>query len=59
MDISEQILNLEARRLRPSAQLGAQLGVQHRVLDNRGTALVSAASNMAVMPGRCAPTVCP
>lgn len=40
MYISEQLLNPSEDRLR----LSAQLGVQHVVLDNRGTALVSAAS---------------
>lgn len=40
MYISEQLLNPDARRLR----LSTQLGVQHVVLDNRGTALVSADS---------------
>ena len=38
MYISEQLLNPSERRLR----LSTQLGVQHVVLDNRGTALVSA-----------------
>jgi mannonate dehydratase len=40
MYISEQLLNPSEDRLR----LSAQLGVQHVVLDNRGTALVSAAT---------------
>jgi len=38
MYISEQLLNPDERRLR----LSAQLGVQHVVIDNRGTDLVSA-----------------
>ncbi|OZI31472.1 mannonate dehydratase [Bordetella genomosp. 10] len=38
MYISEQLLNPDERRLR----LSAQLGVEHVVLDNRGTELVSA-----------------
>jgi mannonate dehydratase len=38
MYISEQLLNPDARRLR----LSTQLGVEHVVLDNRGTELVSA-----------------
>ena len=40
MYISEQLLNPGERRLR----LSTQLGVEHVVLDNRGTELVSAAS---------------
>ena len=40
MYISEQLLNPSERRLR----LSTQLGVEHVVLDNRGTELVSAAS---------------
>ena len=40
MYISEQLLNPSADRLR----LSAQLGVEHVVLDNRGTGLVCAAS---------------
>jgi mannonate dehydratase len=40
MYISEQLISPDARRLR----LSAQLGVQHVVLDNRGSELVSAAS---------------
>jgi len=40
MHISEQLLNPSEARLR----LSAQLGVEHVVLDNRGTELVSAAS---------------
>jgi mannonate dehydratase len=40
MYISEQLLDPSAERLR----LSAQLGVEHVVLDNRGTELVSAAS---------------
>ncbi len=40
MYISEQLLNPSADRLR----LSTQLGVEHVVLDNRGTELVSAAS---------------
>ena len=40
MYISEQLLNPSAGRLR----LSTQLGVEHVVLDNRGTELVSAAS---------------
>jgi mannonate dehydratase len=39
MYISEQLLNPSAERLR----LAAQLGVEHVVIDNRGTELVSAA----------------
>jgi len=38
MYISEQLLNPDERRLR----LSAQLGVEHVILDNRGTELVSA-----------------
>lgn len=43
MYISEQLLNPGERRLR----LSAQLGVEHVVLDNRGTELVSAAWDAA------------
>ena len=42
MYISEQLINPDERRLR----LSSQLGVQHVVLDNRGTELVSAASGV-------------
>ena len=44
MYISEQLLNPDARRLR----LSTQLGVEHVVLDNRGTALVSAQGGMTL-----------
>jgi len=43
MYISEQLLNPDERRLR----LSAQLGVEHVVLDNRGTELVSAGGGVA------------
>lgn len=43
MHIGEQLLNPDERRLR----LSTQLGVQHVVLDNRGTELVSAAGGVA------------
>jgi mannonate dehydratase len=43
MYISEQLLNPDERRLR----LATQLGVEHVVLDNRGTELVSAAGGVA------------
>jgi mannonate dehydratase len=43
MYISEQLLNPDERRLR----LSTQFGVQHVVLDNRGTELVSAAGGVA------------
>jgi len=42
MYISEQLLNPDERRLR----LSAQLGVEHVVLDNRGTEMVSAAGGV-------------
>lgn len=45
MYISEQLLDPDERRLR----LSAQLGVEHVVLDNRGSALVSAAAG-AIAP---------
>lgn len=44
MYISEQLLNPDERRLR----LSAQLGVQHVVLDNRGTEAVSAQGGMTL-----------
>ena len=47
MYISEQLLNPDARRLR----LSTQLGVEHVVLDNRGTALVSAQGGMTLWDG--------
>ena len=43
MYISEQLLNPHERRLR----LSTQLGVQHVVLDNRGTELVSASGGVS------------
>lgn len=43
MYISEQLLNPDERRLR----LSTQLGVQHVVLDNRGTELVSASGGVS------------
>lgn len=43
MYISEQLLNPDERRLR----LSAQLGVQHVVLDNRGSELVSASDGVS------------
>ncbi|MBL8287210.1 MAG: mannonate dehydratase [Rubrivivax sp.] len=43
MYISEQLLNPDAQRLR----LSAQLGVEHVVLDNRGSELVSTAGGVA------------
>ncbi|RZL86268.1 MAG: mannonate dehydratase [Variovorax sp.] len=43
MYISEQLLNPDDRRLR----LSTQLGVQHVVLDNRGTELVSATGGVS------------
>ena len=47
MYISEQLLNPDARRLR----LSTQLGVEHVVLDNRGTELVSAQGGMTLWDG--------
>jgi hypothetical protein len=43
MYISEQLINPTERRLR----LSTQLGVEHVVLDNRGTDLVSAGGTRA------------
>lgn len=48
MYISEQLLNPSERRLR----LSAQLGVQHVVLDNRGTELVSASGGVSAWDAR-------
>lgn len=48
MYISEQLLNPDARRL----TLSTQLGVQHVVLDNRGSELVSAQGGMTLWDGQ-------
>jgi mannonate dehydratase len=48
MYISEQLLNPTERRLR----LSTQLGVQHVVLDNRGTELVSTGDGIAAWDAR-------